>query len=134
LAPAVRAIADVEAYGAILWRPVDLAQLVTRHRAGVAAHRMPIASLPSFLARSDDTRSRTIAVPGSLDRTHPFVSRFEDYGIDWLLVAPVPAGKGFFWAGLRGAEFTAAQVASFEALVVRASEAQGAQVEPPEPR
>ena len=39
--PDVRAIADVEAFGVVLDRPEQRAQLVTRHRAGVAAHLRP---------------------------------------------------------------------------------------------
>ena len=49
LVPAVRAIADIEAFGVILARPERQAQLVTRHRAGVAAHLLPLERLPSAL-------------------------------------------------------------------------------------
>ena len=55
--PDVRAIADVEAFGVVLARPERQAQLVTRHRAGVAAHLLPIERLPSALtppASTDD--------------------------------------------------------------------------------
>jgi transcriptional regulator with GAF, ATPase, and Fis domain len=134
LAPAVRAVADVEAFGVILWRPEGLAQMVTRHRAGVVAHRMPVAELPPFLAPSAEAQPRTLAIPGALDRDQPFVQRFVDYGIGWLLIVPVPGAAGVWWGGLRDTDFTSTQIAAFETCVAGAAAAHDANVEPPEVR
>ncbi|HJZ73080.1 MAG TPA: sigma 54-interacting transcriptional regulator, partial [Vicinamibacterales bacterium] len=135
LVPAVRDIADVEAFGAVLWRPDSQAQLLTRHRAGVAAHLLAVADLPSMLAPRVHPATSMMAVPGTLDPAHPFIARLVDYGIEWLLVIPVPPGEGFWWGGLRGAAaFAPAQIAAFERLVAGTAAAQSARVEPPEVR
>ncbi|HMF94264.1 MAG TPA: sigma 54-interacting transcriptional regulator, partial [Vicinamibacterales bacterium] len=135
LAPAVRQIADVEAFGAVLWRPDSQAQLVTRHRAGVAGHLLAVADLPSMLAPRPEPATSMMAVPGSLDPAHPLVTRLAGYGIESLLVIPVPRDLGFWWAGLRGAAgFSAAQIAALERLVADTAAAQSAGIEPPEVR
>ena len=134
LAPGIRAIADVEAFGAILWRPEAQALMVTRHRVGVAAHQLPVDELPPMLAPSAPLEARVLAIPGTLDSAHPFVRRLIDYGIETLLVVPVPEGAGFWWGGLRGATFSATQIAQFEQRVAEVAAAQAPHVEPPEVR
>ena len=63
--PDVRAIADVEAFGVVLGRQERQAQLVTCHRAGVAAHLLPIARLPSALAPPSAHRGGDHAAAGA---------------------------------------------------------------------
>jgi hypothetical protein len=47
-----RAIVDVEAFGVVLHAPGERVQLVTRHRAGGAAHLLPRQRLPDLLSPS----------------------------------------------------------------------------------
>src|SRR6185312_10624354 len=62
---------------------------------------------------------------------HPVIERLVGYGIECLVIVPLPAGAGIFWAGKREADrFRDAQVAAFEALAARV--AGGLQA--PEPR
>jgi transcriptional regulator with GAF, ATPase, and Fis domain len=134
-APAVMAIADVEAFGAVLWRPQAMAQMVTKHRIGVAAHLLPVGELPPPLASSPGRSSIVARVPGEMDPAHPLVARLIDYGIDWLVVVAVPQTAGLWWAGIAGeAGFTAAQVAAFEQRVALIARMQDQNLEPPEIR
>ena len=101
--PDVGAIADIEAFGVVLARPEGLAQLVTRHRAGVAAHLLPVDRLPAVLVAVGPAhggharRCRTHA-----EAVASRVERLVGYGIDCLLVTPLPDGAGLFWAGKAG--------------------------------
>ena len=99
--PDVRAIADIEAFGIVVARPERLAQLVTRHRTGVAAHLMPIELLPAAL--TPPARAATVITPlrDNAEVSHPVVDRLVRYRIDCLLVMPLPDGEGLFWAGKR---------------------------------
>jgi len=134
LASAVAAVADVEAFGAIIWRPDAMAQMVTKHRVGVAAHLLPVAELPPLLATTPPAPVVT-RLPGDLDAAQPMVARLLDYAIDWLLVVPLPGRAGLWWAGLRGeAGFSAAQVATLESWAAAIARAQTTAVEPPEVR
>jgi transcriptional regulator with GAF, ATPase, and Fis domain len=134
LASAVAAVADVEAFGAIIWRPDAMAQMVTKHRVGVAAHLLPIAALPPLLAATPPSPVVT-RLPGDLDAAQPMVARLLDYGIDWLLVVPLPGRAGLWWGGLQGeAGFSAAQVATLESWAAAIARAQSTAVEPPEVR
>jgi transcriptional regulator with GAF, ATPase, and Fis domain len=135
-APVVNAIADVEAFGAVLWRSDETAQLVTKHRTGVAAHLLPIGELPTVLSPGAPPVTAMMPVPGALDPAHPFVARLVAYAIDWLLVVPVSGSSGFCWAGLHGATgFSDSQVADFEQLFVAAvAAAQDPSREPTETR
>jgi transcriptional regulator with GAF, ATPase, and Fis domain len=129
--PGVGAIADVEAFGVVLARPGDQAELVTRHRVGVAAHLLPAGRLPAALAPSTAASAVTAPLKEHGEAAHPVIQRFLGYGIDCLLMAPLPGGGGFFWAGKRGVErFSADQVAAFDALAGRVAAA----VREPEPR
>src|SRR6185295_12677183 len=121
--PAVRAIADIEAFGVVLSRPDRQAQLVTRHRTGVAAHLMPLALLPSTLTPSAGAATVIAPLGENPEKSHPVVDRLLHYGIDCLLVMPLPDGQGLFWAGQRDAPFAAAQIAAFERLAAQVAEA-----------
>jgi transcriptional regulator with GAF, ATPase, and Fis domain len=116
--PEVGAIADVEAFGVVLARPEEQAQLVTRHRVGVAAHLLPVDRLPAALAPSAPGRM-VAPLPQHEDASHPVFERLVGYRIDCLLVTPLPDGMGLFWAGSRGAAFSDSQVAAFGALAAR---------------
>ena len=134
LASAVAAVADVEAFGAIIWRPDAMAQMATKHRVGVVAHLLPVAHLPPLLAATPPSPIVT-RLPGDLDVTQPMVARLLDYAIDWLLVVPLPGRVGLWWGGLRGdAGFTPAQVATLESWAAAIARAQSTAVEPPEVR
>jgi transcriptional regulator with GAF, ATPase, and Fis domain len=134
-AAAVRDVADVEAFGAVLWRPGDFAQLVTCHRSGVAGHLLPIARLPSILAPSASGATIATPLPGTLDPAQPVVARLVAYGIESILVIPLAGNAGFWWGGLRGAAgFTAAQIAEMEARVAAVAASQDTAIEPPEIR
>jgi transcriptional regulator with GAF, ATPase, and Fis domain len=129
--PDVRAIADIEAFGIVVARPERLAQLVTRHRTGVAAHLMPIELLPAAL--TPPARAATVITPlrDNAEVSHPVVDRLVRYRIDCLLVMPLPDGEGLFWAGKHDTtRFADAQIAAFEPLAARVAEALHA----PEPR
>jgi transcriptional regulator with GAF, ATPase, and Fis domain len=118
--PAVRAVADVEAFGVVLGRPERQAQLVTRHRAGVAAHLLPIERLPSALTPSVGTTAVMTPLPKHPDASHPVFERLMRYGIDCLLVMALPDGAGLFWTGKAGeSPFSDTQMAAFEPLVAR---------------
>jgi transcriptional regulator with GAF, ATPase, and Fis domain len=120
LVPAVGAIADVEAFGVILGRPEGRAQLVTRHRAGVAAHLLPLERLPSALSPSASTTTIITPLQDHPEASHPVFERLLRYGIDCLLVTALPDGAGLFWAGKRDAAcFSDTQMAAFEPLVMR---------------
>src|SRR5262245_38381811 len=127
LVPRFRAIADLEAFGPVLWRPGATAMIAIRHRVGVAAHHLPIDELPPMLAPSAPRATTVLSIPGPFDPAHPFVKRLADYGIDTLLVIPVPGDGGFWWGGLRGATFSSTQIAQFEACVAEVAAAAAAQ-------
>jgi transcriptional regulator with GAF, ATPase, and Fis domain len=129
--PEVGAIADVEAFGVVLARPDGQARLVTRHRAGVAAHLLAADRLPASFAPHATTRGLVAPLQAHADASHPFVQRLLGYGIDCLFVAPLPDGAGLFWAGVRsGSSFSGAQAAALETLAARV----GATLGEPEPR
>src|SRR3954466_3127260 len=132
--PDVRAIADVEAFGVVLDRPGQRAQLVTRHRAGVAAHLLPADRLPPAL-RPGAAAVRSFApLCEEVDAAHPMMQRLLGYGIECLLVQPLPGMAGLFWTGKVGAPpFDDAQVAAFAALASRLVAAMHV-VEPPAQR
>ena len=134
LAPGFQAIADVEAFGAILWRPEARAQLVTWHRTGVAGHLIPADALPPVLAPSAPRATSELSIPGPLDPAHPFVARLIGYGIERLLVIAVPQDGGFWWGGLRGGRFAPAQIARLEQRVGEIAAAQSPHLEAPEVR
>ena len=114
------AIAGVEAFGVVLARPAAQAELVTRHRVGVAAHLLPADSLPAALAPTVSEAGVVAPLSGHAEASHPVIERLLGYGIECLVVVPLPAGAGVFWAGKRGVErFTDAQVVAFEALAAR---------------
>ena len=117
---AVRAIADVEAFGVVLGRPERQAQLVTRHRAGVAAHLLPLDRVPPALAPSAAATVVITPLQEHSEASHPVFDRLLRYGIDCLLVMALPGGAGLFWTGKRGtACFSDAQIALFGPLVMR---------------
>src|SRR6185295_8147344 len=128
---AVRAIADVEAFGVVLGRPEERAQLVTRHRAGVAAHLLPLESLPAALRSV--TVARTVITPlqDETEASHPMFDRLMGYGIECLLLTPLPDRQGLFWTGKHGVEpFADTEIAAFESLAAGVAAA----IEEPEPR
>src|SRR6185436_10167136 len=102
-----------------LGRPERQAQLVTRHRAGVAAHLLPLERLPSALVPSTGTNTVITPLQEHPEASHPVFERLLRYGIDCLLVTALPGDAGLFWAGKRGVPcFSAAQMAAFEPLVL----------------
>ena len=116
--PEVGAIADVEAFGVVLARPEAQAQLVTRHRVGVAAHLLPVDRLPAALVPSAPG-TMIAPLPRHEEASHPVFERLVGYQIDCLLVKPLPDGIGLFWAGSRAAAFSDSQVAALGALAAR---------------
>jgi transcriptional regulator with GAF, ATPase, and Fis domain len=115
--PAVRASVDVEAFGVVLARPDRQTELVTRHRAGVAAHLLPADRLPLALARTGGATTIITPLHEHHEAAHPLFDRLVRYGIDCLLVMPLPGGEGLFWTGKRGAmPFTDREVAAFAAV------------------
>jgi len=125
------AIAGVEAFGVVLARPPAQAEMVTRHRAGVAAHLLPADRLPAALQPSVSETAVIAPLAQHAEAFHPVIERLVGYGIECLVIVPLPAGAGIFWAGKREADrFRDAQVAAFEALAARV--AGGLQA--PEPR
>jgi transcriptional regulator with GAF, ATPase, and Fis domain len=116
----VRAIADAEAFGVMLNAPGGRARLVTRHRAGVAAHLLPCDRLPAVLNPS--IAALTIITPLSShgEASHPVVDRLLKYGIDCVAVMPLPGNLGVFWTGKRDASpFSHQQLAPLESLAAR---------------
>ena len=129
--PEVGAIADIEAFGVVLARPEGLAQLVTRHPVGVAAHLLPVDRLPAVLVPSAPGTVVCAPLPAHEEAAHPAVQRLVGYGIDCLLVTALPDGAGLFWAGKKGtSKFDETQVAAFEQLAARVA----ASLHAPEPR
>ena len=122
--PDLRAIADIEAFGVVLDRPGRQAQLVTRHRAGVAAHLLPIERLPSALTPPGSSTKVIAPLQQHPDASHPVFDRLLRYGIDCLLVMALPGGAGLFWTGKRGVPcFSDTQMAALEPLVMRLASA-----------
>src|SRR5829696_5800788 len=115
--PDVHAIADVEAFGVVLDQPDGHAHLVTRHRAGVAAHLLPLEHLPPVL-RPQDVAVRSITpLCEQSDVANPLIERLVGYGIDCLSVLPLPGVDGLFWAGKKHASaFAPEQVAAFASI------------------
>jgi two-component system response regulator AtoC len=116
----VQAIADVEAFGVVLEQPGQHAQLVTRHRAGVAAHLLPLDRLPRAL-RPGDAQIRSVApLYEDPEIAHPMIERLLGYGIDCLVVMPLPDVPGLFWAGKKGdSPFDASHLAGFASIGAR---------------
>ena len=69
------------------------AQLVTRHRAGVAAHLLPIDRLPAVLDPPVGAATVITPLPAHPEASHPVFDRLLRYGIDCLLVMPLPDGR-----------------------------------------
>jgi transcriptional regulator with GAF, ATPase, and Fis domain len=114
---AVRAIADVEAFGVITPAADDRVQLYTRHRAGTAAHLLPRGELPEVLRPPLVAVTTVTPLSSRIDPAHAMAERLAMYGVEYLLLVPMPAagGGGVLWLGKRGADaFTAEQVAPFE--------------------
>ncbi|MEO8677641.1 MAG: sigma 54-interacting transcriptional regulator [Vicinamibacterales bacterium] len=99
---AVRALADVEAFGLVFRRDQTFVDLLTRHRAGVAAHRLPVARLPHALQPSSVPGLIIIPLTTIVDAGDVFVDRLRQYGIDQLLAVQLRDATGVFWAGKAG--------------------------------
>jgi transcriptional regulator with GAF, ATPase, and Fis domain len=120
----VRAIVDVEAFGVVLARPEACAQLVTRHRAGAAAHLLPIERIPPVLSPSAAAIHTTSPLRACADVAHPVIERLVGYEIDCLLVVPMPDAGGLFWTGKRGeAPFVPAEIDRLASLAARVAAA-----------
>jgi len=131
-AAAVRAIVDVEAFGIVLAKPENRAKLVTRWRAGVNAHFVPVERLIAPILPTIDRVVVMNDVSGPhADAAHPVFQRMRKYGVDTLLAVPLGDGMGRFWAGAKGADrFDDSAIAAFRTLTARIVEA----VRAPEPR
>ena len=115
--PAVRAIAHVEAFGLVFRHDESWLDTLTRHRTGVAGHRLPSATVPPLLRPSGEPGQ--IVVPRATfgDEAHPFVDRWRRYGIDRAMVIQLPDAGGVFWIGRAGAWTpTADESSAFAAL------------------
>jgi len=126
----VRAIVDVEAYGIVLAKPDQRAKLVTRHRAGVNAHLVPVERLIWPLLPALEAASAVTSL-SQHPEAHPVFERLRRYRIDALLVVPLPDQIGVLWTGVKGADpFTNAKIGAFQALTARIAAA----IRDPEPR
>jgi two-component system response regulator FlrC len=130
-----RAIVDVEAFGVVLHAPGERVQVVTRHRAGGAAHLLPHQRLPAILSPSIGAVMIVTALSAHAEVSDPIVARLLSYDIDCLLLMPLPGDLGLFWAGKRdAAPFADAEVLAFERLAARVAaaiqepEARGARI------
>ena len=128
----VRAIADVEAYGVVLPAPDDHVETITRHPYGAASHLLPIGRLPPALTEPPDRAAIVTPLSARFNPAHDVTKRFETlYGIECMLLVPLPDREGLLWTGKRGLEpFTQQQVEAFEQLVPRLADA----IRQPEPR
>jgi transcriptional regulator with GAF, ATPase, and Fis domain len=114
----VYAIADVEAFGVVLAKPEDRAELVTRHRSGANAHIVHCERLIAPFVPSVDTPVQIAPLAGHANAAHPVFERLMRYRIECALVVPLPDGLGVLWAGKKGADgFADAQVERFQMLV-----------------
>jgi transcriptional regulator with GAF, ATPase, and Fis domain len=120
----VGAIVDAEGFGVMLDAPGQRAQLVTRYRAGVLGHLFPLDRLPAVLNPSIGALRIITPLSSHDEASHPIVDRLLKFGIDCLVVMPLPGGLGVFWTGKREpSPFTDQQVAALENLVVRVAAA-----------
>src|SRR2546422_2254688 len=116
----VRAIADVEAFGVVLAAAEHRAQLFTRHRSGTAAHLFPIDRLPAALTSPLDAATIITPLSARFDPADAVTRRLAMYGIECLLLLPLPDGMGLLWIGKSGlAPFTDEQVGAFERVAAR---------------
>src|SRR6267143_1192424 len=116
----VRAIADVEAFGAVLAAPEHRVQLFTRHRSGTAAHLFPPDRLPAALTSPPDAATIVTPLSSRFDPADAVTRRLAMYGIECLLLLPLPDGMGLLWIGKSGlAPFTGEQVGAFERFAPR---------------
>jgi len=123
----VGAIVDAEAFGIVLAKPDDRAKLVTRHRAGVNAHLVPLGRLIWPILPGIESASVLTALSSHRDAAHPVFERLLRYRIDALLVVPLPGGLGSLWIGVGDAQpFAPAAVAAVERLAARISAAAAA--------
>src|SRR5262249_11129114 len=100
LAAAVRAVADVEAFG-LVQPGIDAdANLYTRHRVGTTAPRLPLRYLPPVLRPQHATAPQAVAVAALDNPEHVFVDRLRQYGAQTLICVPLRAEPGVFWAAL----------------------------------
>src|SRR6266576_775466 len=122
--PDARAIVDVEAFGVMLHAPGERVQLVTRHRAGGAAHLLPRQRLPELLSPSIGAVTIVTPLSSHAEAFDPIVARLLAYNIECLLLMPLAGDLGLFWTGKRDASpFTAAEVLGFERLASRVAAA-----------
>jgi len=126
-----RAIAEVAAFGLILPSAPGDARLFTRHRAGTAAHVLPLAELPDALRPPARRVDLVCPLAERFGHANAMADRLIKYGIECLFIAPMPDNLGLFWCGKYGADaFSGGQLRRLEMLVARIAAAR----EAPEPR
>src|SRR5262245_41885529 len=127
----VRQVLDVEAFGVVLAKAGQRAKLVTRHRSGVNAHDVPLARLIMPLMPTIDVVTIVSGLSAQAAAEHPVFQRLRKYGIDSVLVTPLPDGLGVLWTGVAGeGPFGQPTTAGIQVIAERIAAA----IQAPEPR
>jgi transcriptional regulator with GAF, ATPase, and Fis domain len=122
--PDIRRVLDVEAFGVVLGKPDERAKLVTRHRSGVNAHDVPLRRLVMPLMPTIDVVTVVAGLSAHATADHPVFERLRKYGIDSVLVVPLPDALGVLWSGVKGdGPFSRAEISGVQEMAARMASA-----------